>query len=256
MYSFYSFLLTLGFCLMLPRFLFDFLRRGKYAAGFSQRLGYHKNFRKDGLPVLWVHCVSVGEANAALPIINEIIARYPNFRLVVSTTTATGQELAQKLYGNIADKIIYFPFDWKMSVRRVLRNFQPNIVLLMETELWFNFIREANKSGASVFLANGRLSEKSFSRYIYIRKFMSRVLYHITLALMQDKADAIRLKRLGIRANKVKITGNVKFDQNPAKIDADLTAELKSRFGFSENAPLIIAASTHEPEVAADFGAF
>ncbi len=248
MYLLYSFLLTFGFILLLPRFLFDAVRKGKYAAGFRQRLGQLPEFRKNGSPVLWIHCVSVGETNAAFPLVKEILKKYPNYRLVVSTTTNTGQDLAQKLYGEMADLIFYFPFDWQFTVRRVLAKIKPNIVLLMETELWFNFMRAANKSGAGVFIVNGRLSEKSFNRYLYIKKFMQRVFHHISLALMQDEADAHRIKQLGIRTNKVKITGNIKFDQSLDGINIELTDEIKRRFDISENAPLIIAASTHSPE--------
>ena len=244
MYSLYSFLLTVGFLLMLPHFLFDALRKGKYTAGFRQRLGHLPDFQKNGKPVLWLHCVSVGETNAALPLVKEILKKYPNYRLVVSTTTNTGQDLAQKLYGDLADMVFYFPFDWKFTVRRALNKIKPNIVLLMETELWFNFIREADKSGAVVSIVNGRLSEKSFNRYLYIKNFMKRVLHHVTLALMQEQADAERIKKLGIRTNKLRVTGNIKFDQNIDGIDGKLTVKLKNRFDISENAPLIVAVST------------
>jgi 3-deoxy-D-manno-octulosonic-acid transferase len=118
----------------------------------------------------------------------------------------------------------------------------------METELWFNFIREAGKSGAMVAIVNGRLSEKSFRRYVYIEKFMRRVLNRVDLALMQDNADAQRLLKLGIRASKVKVTGNVKFDQKIDRTETALTEYLRARFGFSKDAPLIVAASTHAPE--------
>lgn len=248
MYFLYSFLLTFGFILLLPRFLFDVLRKGKYAAGFWQRLGYIPEFTKSIKPVLWLHCVSVGETNAALPLVREILANHPNYRLVVSTTTNTGQDLAQKLYGDLADLIFYFPFDWKFSVRRTLNKIKPNIILLMETELWFNFVREADKSGTLVFIVNGRLSEKSLNRYLYIKKFMGRVLHHITLALMQDKADASRIKQLGISKKRVKITGNIKFDQSLEGSNDRVTLKLKNRFDITEDTPLIIAASTHSPE--------
>ena len=248
MYLLYSILLTLGFIILLPRFLLDAARKGKYAAGFRQRLGHLPDFHKKGSPVLWLHCVSVGETNAAFPLVKEILKKYPNYRLVVSTTTNTGQDLAQKLYGELADLVFYFPFDWKFTVRRALNKIKPNIVLLMETELWFNFIREADKRGATVFVVNGRLSENSFKRYLYIKKFMSRVLYHITLALMQENADANRIKKLGIRSNKVKITGNIKFDQSLDGMNERLTLKLKHRFDIEKDSPLIVAASTHSPE--------
>ncbi len=248
MYLLYSFLMTLGFLVMLPRFLFDALRNGKYSDSFWQRLGYLPAFRKNGSPVLWVHCVSVGETNAAVPIVNEILDQFPNYRLVISTTTKTGQTLAKKLFGDSADLVFYFPFDWKFTVLRALNKIKPNIILLIESELWFNFIREADKAGSSVFVVNGRLSERSFGRFTYIRKFMIRVLSHLTLALMQDQEDANRIKRLGIRSNKVKLTGNVKFDQEIVGSDGLLTEEIRSRFHVTESSPLIVAASTHEPE--------
>lgn len=245
MFQIYSFLFTVGFVLLSPVFL---LRREKYAAGFWQRLGYLPEFEQNNRPVLWLHCVSVGEANAARPLIEEIKRQFPNYRIIVSTTTKTGQELAREIFAGKAETVFYFPYDWRFSVLRALKNFKPNIVLLMETELWFNFIREASKSGAMVAIVNGRLSEKSFRRYASIEKFMRRVLNRVDLALMQDNSDAQRLLKLGIRASKVKVTGNVKFDQKTDRTETALTEYFRARFGFSKDAPLIVAASTHAPE--------
>lgn len=228
---------------MLPFFL---LKREKYVSGFWQRMGYLPEFRQDSRSVLWIHCVSVGEANAARPIINEINRQFPNFRLIVSTTTKTGQELAKNIFKDQAEMIFYFPFDWKFTVRRALRHFKPNIVLLMETELWFNFIREAGKSGVVVAIVNGRLSEKSYKNYSKIQKIMVRVLRRVDLALMQTQADAKRLMLLGIRPTKVKVTGNIKFDQSFEQ--NKLTEILHRRFAISKDASLIVAASTHAPE--------
>lgn len=248
MYLLYSFLIALGLTLMLPRFMFDFLRNGKYSEGFTQKLGHLPLIRKNGNPVLWVHCVSVGETNAAVPLIRSILEKYPNFRLVVSTTTKTGQELAKKHFEKSADLVFYFPFDLKFAVRRALKSIRPNVILLMETEIWFNFIRESNKSGAGVFIVNGRLSERSFRRFLHIRKFTARVFHHLTLALMQSKKDEARIKQLGIRPAKVKVTGNIKFDQAADETDVKLTEAIRSQFDIRENDQLIIAASTHDPE--------
>jgi len=243
MFFLYSFLLTIGFIALLPLFI---LRRGKYAAGFWQRLGFLPEFEQDERKVLWLHCVSVGETNAARPLVKELIENFPEYRLVVSTTTKTGQNLAREVFKNQAELVFYFPYDWKFSVRRALKRIKPSVVLLMETELWFNFLREASRSGARIAIVNGRLSEKSFKRYSYVKKTMRRVLHYIDLALMQGRGDAKRLIELGIRASKVKITGNVKFDQSFE--ESDLTEEFRGRFAVSENSPLIIAASTHAPE--------
>ncbi|MBS1795224.1 MAG: 3-deoxy-D-manno-octulosonic acid transferase [Acidobacteria bacterium] len=243
MYTLYSFLLTVGFILMTPIFL---LKREKYAAGFRQRLGVLPEFVPDGRRVVWLHCVSVGETNAARPLVEEILKSFPDCRLIVSTTTRTGQELAREIFKDKAAAVFYFPFDFKFSVRRALRHFRPAAILLVETEIWFNFLREANKSGALTAIVNGRLSERSCRRYSYIKNFIRRVLTYVDLALMQGNADAKRLMALGAHPTKVKVTGNIKFDQSFEP--GALTGALGERFGITPEAPLIVAASTHAPE--------
>lgn len=247
MFFLYSIILTIAFLVLLPRFVFDAIFNGKYASGFPQRLGFLPPFEQDGRPVIWVHCVSVGETNAARPLIQQLTSGLPPFRLIISTTTRTGQELARQVFAEHAEHVIYFPFDWKFSVRRALKRFAPSAVILLETEIWFNFLREANKSGAKVAIVNGRISERSYKRFGYIKNFMRRVLSYPDLALMQSNLDAKRLMALGMRATKVKVTGNMKFDQPAAEIDS-LALEFRDRFGISGDVPLIVAASTHEPE--------
>jgi 3-deoxy-D-manno-octulosonic-acid transferase len=245
MFFLYSLIFTIAFLLMTPLFL---LRQGKYAAGFWQRLGYLPEFKKDDRPVIWLHCVSVGETNAARPLVDEIKQNLPDHRLVISTTTKTGQKLAKEIFGEKAELVFYFPFDWRFTVRRALNNFKPSLVLLMETELWFNFLREAFKGGAKIVIVNGRLSEKSFKRYSSIRGFMKRVLVYVSAALMQDNASAKHLMKLGARGSKVKVTGNLKFDLDFDATENALTEEFRKRFDIRAEAPLIIAASTHSPE--------
>ncbi len=256
MYFLYSILLTFGFIILMPRFLLDVVRKGKYADGFWQRLGHLPDFKANHRPILWIHCVSVGETQAARPLVKKILEDFPNYRLVISTTTKTGQELAQEVFANVAELVFYMPFDWRFSVKRALRHIKPSVILIMETEIWFNFIREANKNGAGVFIVNGRLSEKSANRYAMIPKTMRRVLHYVDLALMQDAADAKRLSTLGIRNSKVKVTGNVKFDQSFNEAETDLTKEFRRRFAIEKDAPLIVAASTHAPEEALIIEAF
>ena len=230
---------------MLPLFL---LRREKYASGFRQRFGRYPQFKHDGRDVIWLHCVSVGETNAARPLVDAIRSEFPSHRLIISTTTKTGQDLAQKIFADKADAIFYFPFDWNFSVRRALANYKPSIVLLMETEIWPRFICEAKLSGAKVAIVNGRLSQRSFERYSFVSSFVRRVLEDVDLALMQGEADAHRIIDLGIERDRVAITSNLKFEQQSSQFDAELTEEFRKRFGISAEKPLIIAASTHEPE--------
>ena len=244
MFLLYSFLLSVAFIALLPRFLFQ----RKYAAGLRQRFGKLPDFDADGRKVLWLHCVSVGETNAARPLVKELVKTFPDYALVVSTTTLTGQTLAKEVFADDAELVFYFPFDWKFTVRRTLNHIKPNIVILLETELWFNFIRESHKSGVKVLIVNGRLSEKSVRRYGLIPKTMRRVLHHVDLALMQTSADMKRLLGLGSRGTKVRVTGNIKFDQDFDETETDLTRDLRARFDVSDAAPLIVAASTHAPE--------
>lgn len=245
MFFLYSFLLTIAFILLSPLLL---IRSGKYLSGFLQRLGFLPKFDAEGKPVIWLHCVSVGETNAARPLVAEIVKAFPNHKLVVSTTTKTGQKLARDVFKNEASLVFYFPFDWKFSVRRALQKIKPKAVLLMETEIWFNFIREAGQHDIKVAIVNGRLSERSTNGYKKIPNTIKRVLHYVQLILAQTPADAKRFLSLGSRPTKIIVSGNIKFDQQISENDEKLTSEFRERFGITADAPLIIAASTHAPE--------
>jgi 3-deoxy-D-manno-octulosonic-acid transferase len=245
MLSLYSLIYTLAMVLMSPLLL---LRREKYASGFWQRLGNYPAFSRDGRKVIWLHCVSVGETNAARPLVDGLIKNFPAHRLVVSTVTKTGQDLAKKIFAGKADAVFYLPFDWKFSVRRALKNFRPSLLLLMETEIWPRLIVEAKRSGAHVAIVNGRLSERSCRRYSKVGGFVRSVLQKLDLALMQTVADAERISGLGMDATKVHVIGNLKFESTLDETNKLLVNELRSRFDISREKPLIIAASTHEPE--------
>jgi 3-deoxy-D-manno-octulosonic-acid transferase len=248
MFFVYSIVYTLAFILLLPRFVFDAVFNGKYAAGFKQRLGFLPKFDSREKKVVWLHCVSVGEANAVRPLASKIKEDFPNLSLVISTTTRTGQEIAKKAFADVADLVFYFPFDWRSSVRRSLGRIRPSVVLLMETEIWPNFIREAYHTGAHIGIVNGRLSGRSFRRYGKVTRFLKRVLGYVDIALMQENADATRLMSLGIRGSKVRVTGNLKFDHDLDESETALTDKLRERYSITPDEPLIIAASTHWPE--------
>jgi 3-deoxy-D-manno-octulosonic-acid transferase len=247
-YFFYSLLLTVGFLVLLPRFALDALRSRKYITGLRQRLGQLPAIPFDNRPLIWIHCVSVGETEAARPLVRALLDRFPSYRLVVSTTTVTGQRIAGDAFGREAAAVFYFPIDWTWTVRRVLRTLQPAAVLIMETELWPNLLRECRARAIPVALVNGRISITSFGRYKLIRPFISRVLGNISIAMMQSEQDASRIRELGIPNERVLMTGNLKFDSAEVAIDAGTTANIRERFGFDKTARLIVAASTHPPE--------
>jgi 3-deoxy-D-manno-octulosonic-acid transferase len=246
MYFIYSLLLAIGFLILLPRFLYDAFRHGKYVAGFRERLGTLSPATAQ--PLIWIHCVSVGETQAARPLVLQLKKELPNYRIAISTTTLTGQNLAREIFKNDAEKIFYFPFDWGRTVRRTLKALEPKAVLIMETELWPGFLRECERQQIPVVVLNGRLSERSYRRYRLFRGFMSRVLRGVSLAIMQTEADAARLRRLGISAEKVQVSGSLKFDAGSLPLNEILTKQLRTRFNFTGDSPLILAASTHAPE--------
>ena len=245
MYFVYSIILSVAFALLAPLFL---LRREKYASGFGQRLGNYPEFHHDGRPVIWLHCVSVGETNAARPLVAKLREEFPEHRIVISTTTRTGQELARKIFTEEADAIVYFPFDWKFSVVRALQTFKPSLVLLMETEIWPRFIHEAKKSGAKVAIVNGRLSETSFRRYTRVRGLVSKVLEDVDLALMQSEDDVDAISGLGMDPARIAETGNLKFDLAIDARESSIARRFKDRFDIGDGSSLIVAASTHSPE--------
>ena len=248
MYLVYSLLLTLGFIILLPRFVIDALSSGKYVTGLRQRLGSLPPINSQGKPIIWLHCVSVGETQAAQSLVQALGQEFPDYSLAVSTTTVTGQAVAQKLFGDKGAAVFYFPIDWAWTVRRTLSALKPSAVLIMETEIWPQMLRECRARKIPVALVNGRLSQTSFRRYRLIRPFMRRALNELTAALMQSEADAERIRQLGIEETRLKVTGNLKFDSAGSAIDEGVTHEIRKRFAFDGARRLIVAASTHAPE--------
>jgi 3-deoxy-D-manno-octulosonic-acid transferase len=248
MYFIYSLVFTLGFVILLPRFLLDAFRHGKYIAGFNERLGRLPTLDSQARPVVWLHCVSVGETQAARPLVDAIRRRFPDHQLVVSTVTATGQELARQVFKDDAARVFYFPFDWRWTARRTLKAINPCAVLILETELWPGFLRECKTREIPVVIVNGRLSETSFRRFKLVPAFISQVVNCLELALMQTEADAGRMRDLGLKPDRLVVSGNLKFDAVAIHGPDTLTEELRTRFSFDDSAPVILAASTHAPE--------
>jgi 3-deoxy-D-manno-octulosonic-acid transferase len=235
MYLFYSMAFTAAFLAMLPYFLYKAIRHGKYGTSLKDRLGFISLTLKGTGPVIWVHAVSVGEFLAAEPLLRMMIPELPGFRIVVSTTTTAGQTLARDRVAKWVAKdwqggeasllagepvapggaccgVFYFPFDWRFAVRRALDRISPAAVVIMETEIWPNFLDECRRRGVVTVIANGRLSRRSFSRYRIAGRFIRRVLKSITLLLMQTEADVERILLLGAKPDRVTVCGNLKYD--------------------------------------------
>lgn len=255
MYLLYSLLLALGILLLSPRFVYQAIRHRKYVDNLRERFGGVSGV--GGRRVLWLHCVSVGEAMAGRLLAEVLREEFPDHDLVVSTTTETGQRVARELFKTLAIGVIYFPFDFRWTVARTLNRVRPSAVLLMETELWPHMIRECRRRGVPVIVVNGRLSQKSFGRYRLIRPFMRRTLDQLKLAIMQTEEDAARIKLLGLDDRRVLISGNLKFDiKQLDQNELTLTESWRDRFALDRAQKIVVAASTHHPEEAILLRAF
>src|SRR5580698_8098855 len=212
MYLLYSALLAAGLLLTLPYWLWQMSRHGKYHAGLRQRLGQvpERLASLPGRPVIWIHAVSVGELLAVSGLVSELRQRHPQHRLLISTTTDTGYQLAEKHFGE--ENAFYFPMDFGFAIRPYLRRLQPELIVIAETEFWPNFLRLAHGSGASVAVVNARVSDRSWPGYRRWRGLLRRLLENVDLFLAQTEEDAARLQDIGADGQRVRVVGNLKFD--------------------------------------------
>ena len=240
MYLIYSVGLGILLALAAPAYAWKGRRSGKYFRTFRARMGHlPAEIRADRPGAVWIHAVSVGEVLAARALVEPLRKRLPGRAVFVSTTTVTGHEVARaKLTG--VDGLFFAPFDFAFAVRRVLRATQPALVVLVETEIWPNLIRESRRAGARVAIVNGRLSPRSFPRYRRIRALLRPVLAEIDAFLMQAEPHADRARAIGAPAERVRVSGNLKFDALPA---AARTPDLERVFA-DVRGPVLFAGST------------
>lgn len=249
----YSLVLGLLATLLLPYFLWQGLSKRKYVGSLRERLGYGgERWSREGRPVIWLHAVSVGETITARPLCAELKRLHPGARLFVTTTTATGQAVAREQLGGagLADLIGYFPVDFGFAVRRVLDRIEPELVILMESELWLNFLSECQGRGIPVVVVNGRISDRSFPRARRARFFVRRLYRLVTRFVMQSEVDAARAVALGAEPERVMVGGNLKYDVGVGLrvLDEARQAEIRGLVGWGESSRLIVAGSTHPGE--------
>jgi 3-deoxy-D-manno-octulosonic-acid transferase len=248
MYLLYSALLAAGLLASLPYWMFGKRRHGKYREGLGERLGkVRPRLQAQSAAAIWVHAVSVGEVLAISGLVIELRRRFPKYRVVVSTTTATGQKLAMKHFGE--DSVFYFPLDFAFAIQPYLSALRPRLVVLAETEFWPNFLRLAHASGARVAVVNARISDRSRPGYRRYRFILKRVLRNIDLFLAQTSEDAFRLREIGAPADRVQVSGNLKFDVS-APDPPPIVVSLRSNFQQGGAGPVLVCGSTVEGEEA------
>ena len=231
----------------LPYWLYQMVRHGKYRQGFRERLGRIPRHAASAgnQPAIWVHAVSVGEVLAVSGLVERMRQSWPKHRILISTTTDTGQELARKRFGR--ENVFYFPMDFVFAMRPYLRAIKPELIVLAETEFWPNFLREAHASGAKIAVVNARISDRSRPRYLRFRWALRRMLAHVDLFLAQTHQDAERLQAIGAEESRIEVVGNLKFDiQLPAT--PIIVEQLRSALAAEKAGPVLVCGSTVEGE--------
>jgi 3-deoxy-D-manno-octulosonic-acid transferase len=237
--------------LLIPVLLFNFYRSIKlgWPLALNERFGRipRSDLAKiDKRPVIWLHAVSVGEAIAARPLLKALRSRYEGHAIIISSTTETGKTMASGFPEQ--DLCIYFPFDFLPAVRHVLDDVTPHLIIIMETEIWPNFTREAARRGIPLLMANGRISDRSFKRYLRFRWFFSHALQLFSTLCMQSEEVRGRIIAIGAEPESVVVTGNLKYDIPFHRITKAEKAALRKRFSIPGELIVITAGSTHPGE--------
>lgn len=224
-------------------------RKGKYRRSLPGMFG--ANLPGTPLPEhcerVWMHSVSVGETIAAGAVFRVLKEKRPDWQVLSTTTTETGQDQAKRSLA-AANHHDFAPIDFSWKVRRFLRQYRPSVYLLFETEIWPNVLLETGRAGIPVYLVNGKLSARSARRYEQLRRLLAGPLASVSHFLMQTEADAERMRRVVGPGARIDVTGNVKFDNLPAPLTAEERAAMRREFGIGEQELLFLAGSTHPGE--------
>ena len=228
-----------------PFWLLQMLRKGKYRAGLAERLGRIPRRLRIAVDQqsIWIHAVSVGEVLAIAGLARELRSRYPELLLYISTTTLAGQRLARERFGE--QFVFYFPLDLPFAIRPYLQALRPKLIVIAETEFWPNFIRLAHEAGAAIAVVNSRISDRSFPGYERFRRWLQPVLSSIDIFLAQSSTDRDRLIAIGAPAERVQVSGNLKFEITAPR-ESSFVTEL--RRAISGSTPVLVCGSTVEGE--------
>jgi len=241
----YTFALLMVLVFGLPYWLLMMATNGKYREGLSERLGFVPGRLREGdsRKTIWVHAVSVGEVLAASRLVNELSACAPQYRVLLSTTTQTGQRLARERTGS--NHTFYFPLDFPWIVRRYLRALDPVLLVLVETEFWPNLLTTCRRSSIPVAVVNGRISDRSLPRYLRLRAIWKKILSGVSIVMAQSEEDAKRLKAIGAPSGRVSFAGNLKFDVRSAE-PAAITTMLREK--LAPGTRVLVCGSTLDGE--------
>src|SRR2546422_2512459 len=251
MRSLYNILFAIFFCISAPYYFLKMWRRGNWRRGFRQRFGRYDAKLRQTLTnrhILWMHAVSVGEVNVCTQLIRALEPRLPNLKIIVSTTTTTGMgELQRKLPTHVGR--IYYPIDTRRFVTRAFTCIRPEAIVLVEAEIWPNFLWRASRLGTPLFLVNARLSERSYRGYKRYGFLFRKLFASFTAVGAQNEEDAGRLRKLGCRPETIHVVGSLKFDAaKPEERRLLNVPAMLAQLGVRRGARLLVAGSTHKGE--------
>tara|TARA_B100000029_G_scaffold329159_1_gene321478 strand:- start:2007 stop:3341 length:1335 start_codon:yes stop_codon:yes gene_type:complete len=243
-------LLNLVYLLLLaavtPVLVWQRIVRGKRRPGLWTKLNGRLDRRDDHNRLVWFHAVSVGEVLQLEPVIQSCRERWPDWTIQVTTTTHTGHELAIQRFPDC--RVDWFPLDFSWSVRRAIRRIRPDLIALVELELWPNFILAAHRDGIPLALINGRISESSFRGYRRLKWLFGRLLPCFDRLIVQNQAYAERLEALGAPPDRTHVAGSIKYDRVETRRDCPAVQDLATQLGIPHHAPVFVAGSTQDPE--------
>lgn len=239
----YALLLVMALPYTMLHLLWRARRQSAYLQHWGERFGFYPI--RPAQPVIWLHAVSVGETRAAVPLVQALLARYPDHRILLTHATPTGRATGESLFGERVLRA-YLPYDYRFAVRRFVRHYRPVIGLLMETEIWPNLIDACHARAIPLLLVNARLSARSARRYGWLAALVRVSLGKLAAVLAQTRADAQRLGQLG--AQQVEVAGNLKFDCDPPPAQLQAGERLRAQLGSAR--PVFVAGSTREGEEA------
>lgn len=251
LYKIVTNIILMGFIPFLP---FIYLFSEKRKANLLPRLGFNTGFKKkqSGKKRIWIHALSVGEVISAVPFVKALKEKYNDLNIVFTVSTKTGFDMAEQLFrtGVVFKKVEvgYFPFDFGFCVARICQQIEADTVILVETDLWPNFLYKMNQDKIPVILINARLSERSLKGYLFFKNFASLFFSLLTHIMAQSPLDKKRFQSMGVDGKKISVVGNIKFDQPVIDMDLNHLKQMKKRFGIQKCDKVFIAGSTHEGE--------
>ncbi len=250
-YFLYDILFHGFFVATLPYVIYKAITTEKYRAGIGERFGRFKREKLARLsgpgPGVWIHAVSVGETKAVIPLLKAIREAHPGARILFSTTTRTGQAVAQTEGGAYVDAIVYLPLDFSWAVKNIINEFNPAIFIVVEKEVWPNLYNTLNERSVPIVVVNGSISKRSYRRFLQFRFFFAHIFEKISFFCASTPLDFKRAIALGVKKEKAMVTGNLKFDQKPSG-GCDITKGLKKALGLGADEILFVAGSTHGGE--------